>query len=193
MNTALRIVGAMDRHLAENTEVVVFGSAALLLDVRYAPHLITRTTNDIDIIIPADREVKMDADRGFWHAIESANRELEPDGLYITHIFPEREVVLTPEWRQHIVTLEELGLSKLRLSRPRVLDLVISKMGRGDAQDVEDVRNLLRLEYRVTGRPITAAEVDAAADRARVPSVYQEIFSEARRRIVAAAEKSSIC
>ena len=189
MNTAQRIVAVMDRHLADNTEVIVFGSAALLLDVRYAPHLIARATNDVDIIIPADREVKMDADRGFWHAIESANKELEPEGLYITHIFPEREVVLTPEWKQHVVTLENFGLNKLRLMRPRVLDLIISKMGRGDAQDMEDVHSLLRLEHRVTGKSIAAAEIDAAAERAWVPSVYQEIFPEARQRIVTAAEK----
>jgi hypothetical protein len=189
MNTAQRIAGAMDRYLAEKTEVIVFGSAALLLDPHYAPLLTARVTNDVDIIIPADREVKVDADRGFWKAIESANKELEPAGLYITHIFPEREVTLTPEWKQHTVPLETPDLKKLSLLRPRVLDLVVSKMGRGDAQDLEDVRGLLRLEHQVTGKIITAAEVQSAAERARVPSVYQEIFPEARRRIVAVAQE----
>ena len=189
MNAAQRIAETVDRHLVEATDVIVFGSAALMLDARYAPHLAARVTNDVDIIIPAEREVKMDADRGFWTAIESANKELEPEGLYITHIFPEREVTLTPEWKQHTVSLETPGLGKLRLSRPRMLDLVVSKMGRGDAQDLEDVRNLLRLEHKVTGKIIRAAEVQAAAERARVPSVYQEIFPEARRRIVAVAQE----
>jgi hypothetical protein len=189
MNTAQRIAEAMDRHLAEKTEIIVFGSAALLLDPHCAQHLTVRVTNDVDIIIPAEREVKVDADRGFWKAIESANKELEPEGLYITHIFPEREVTLTPEWKQHTVRLETPDLEKLRVSRPRVLDLVISKMGRGDAQDLEDVHGLLRLEHKMTGKTITAAEVQAAAGRARVPPVYREIFPEARRRIVAVAQE----
>ena len=143
MNTAQRIAESIDRHLAEKTEVIVFGSAALLLDLHFAKHLTARVTNDVDIIIPAEGEVKVDADRGFWKAIESANKELEPEGLYITHIFPEREVTLTPEWKQHTVPLKTPGLERLSISRPRVLDLIVSKMGRGDAQDLEDVRGLL--------------------------------------------------
>lgn len=189
MNTAQRIAETIDRHLTEKTEIVVFGSAALLLDSRYAPHLAARITNDVDIIIPAEREIKMDADRGFWGAIEKANNELESEGLYITHIFPEGEVTLTPEWLQHTVRLETPGLEKLSISRPCVLDLVVSKMGRGDAQDLEDVRSILRLEQKVSGQSIVAAEIRAAAERARVPAVYQEIFPEARRRIIAAAEE----
>jgi hypothetical protein len=189
MNTAERIAAAVDRHLADNTEIVVFGSAALLLDRRYAQHLSARVTNDVDIIIPAQREMKIEADRGFWRAIEKANHELEPEGLYITHIFPEREVTLTPEWQQHTVRLETPTLERLSISRPRILDLIVSKMGRGDTQDLDDVRTLLHLEHKVTGKVVTAAEVQAAAERARVPEVYREIFPEARRRIVLTAEE----
>lgn len=189
MNTAQRIAETVDRHLTEKTEIIVFGSSALLLDPRYAEHLTARVTNDVDIIIPAEREMKIDADRGFWNAIESANKELEPAGLYITHIFPESEVTLTPEWQQHTERLETPFLAKLNIARPRVLDLIISKMGRGDAQDAEDVRALLRLEHQVSGEIITAADVQAASARARVPAVYQNIFPEACRRIVAAVEE----
>ena len=106
MNPAERIARTIDRHLTRKTEVVVFGSAALLLDRRYAEHLAGRVTNDIDIIIPAERELKLESDRGFWHAVEATNKELEPEGLYVTHIFPEREVTLTPEWQQHVVQLD---------------------------------------------------------------------------------------
>jgi hypothetical protein len=73
--------------------------------------------------------MKIGADRGFWRAIEKANHELEPEGLYITHIFPEREVTLTPEWQQHTVRLETPTLERLSISRPRILDLIVSKMG----------------------------------------------------------------
>jgi hypothetical protein len=152
MNNAEQIAASIDRHLTAPTEIVVFGSAALMLDRRYAVRLSGRITNDVDIIIPAERELKIESDQGFWKAIESANKELEPTGLYITHIFPEREVTLTPEWQGHIVRLETPHFKNLSITRPRVLDLIVSKMGRGDAQDIEDVRTLLRLEQEVTGR-----------------------------------------
>ena len=189
MNNAERIAASLNHHLTEETEIVVFGSAALLLDPRYARHFAARVTNDVDIIIPAERELKVDSDQGFWRAIEAANKELEPDGLYVTHIFPEREVALTPEWQQHIVRLEIPNLNNLTIVRPRVLDLIVSKMGRGDAQDLEDVRTFVHLEHKVSGQIVAAAEVDAAAHRARVPAVYQEIFPTARQRVIAAVEE----
>jgi hypothetical protein len=189
MNPAQTIAETLDRNLTRPTEVVVFGAAALLLDRKFARRMGGRTTNDIDIIIPAERELKLNTDREFWQALEATNRELEPNGLYITHIFPEREVALTPEWKQHTVPLYQEYLSKLTLVRPRVLDLVISKMGRGDAQDVADVRSMLRLHRDVTGVEITGAQIAEAAKRANVPAVYREIFPRACERIVAAARE----
>lgn len=184
MNAANQIVEALDRHLTAPTEIIVFGAAALLLDEKHARHLAARQTNDVDIIIPAHAEMKIDADMTFWKAIESANRELEPAGLYISHIFPEREVALTPEWKNHVVGLSIPKLEKLKVSRPRVLDLVVSKMGRGDSADLEDVRQMLRVERLTTGRAITSDEIAAAAARAHVPDLYREIFPGARTRIV---------
>lgn len=136
--------------------------------------------------------MQVDADRAFWTAVEKTNRELEPKGLYITHIFPEREVVLTPEWRKHTVPLHHESLARLNLLRPRVLDLVVSKMGRGDVQDVADVRNMLRLHREVTGHQITGEEIVHAAHRAVVPEVYREIFPKACERIVAAAREMEV-
>ena len=189
MNNAERIAAAIDHHLTEKSEIVVFGSAALMLDRRYAEYMPTRVTHDVDIIIPNERELKMDSDRSFWHAIDAANKELEPEGLYVTHIFPEREVTLTPEWQQHAVRLENPALNNLTIIRPRILDLIISKMGRGDTQDLEDVRTLMQLEQKVTAQTIRLDDVRAAAERARVPAVYQEIFPAARNRVIATVEE----
>jgi hypothetical protein len=183
-NSANQIVETLDRHLSAPTGIVVFGAAALLLDEKHARHLTARQTNDVDIIIPASSEMKIDADMSFWSAIEATNKELEPTGLYISHIFPEREVALTPEWQNHVVELKIPNLEKLKISRPRVLDLVVSKMGRGDPTDLEDVRQMLRIERLATGRAITADEIAAAAARANVPTIYQGIFPQARDRIV---------
>ena len=187
MNATQTIAETLNRHLKQPTDVVVFGAAALLLDQKFAARLAGRSTNDVDIIIPKERELRVDADRGFWHAVEKTNRELEQHGLYITHIFPEREVVLTPEWKQYLVPLHHEQLTKLNLQRPRMLDLVVSKMGRGDAQDLADVRSMLRLHYAVTGIPLTGEVIATAARRAHVPEIYREIFSRASERIVAVA------
>jgi len=192
MNTAQTIAETLDRHLTQPTEVVVFGSSALLLDRKYAVRLAGRSTNDVDIIIPRDRELKIDADRGFWQAVRKTNQELEPQGLYLTHIFPEREVVLTPEWRRHVVPLHQEKLNRLTLLRPRMLDLVVSKMGRGDAQDLADVRSMLRLHRTVTGIELTGDEVALAAQRALIPAAYWEIFAPASARIVAVARAEEV-
>jgi len=192
MNPTQTIAETLDRNLTRPTEIVVFGAAALLLDRKFALRMGGRTTNDIDIIIPADRELKVNTDREFWRALDATNRELEPSGLYITHIFPEREVALTPEWKQHTVPLPQERLTKLNLLRPRVLDLVISKMGRGDAQDIADVRSMLRLHREVTGLEITAAQIAEAAKRASVSEVYRDIFPRACERIVAAAREVAL-
>ncbi len=187
MNAAQTIAETLDRHLTRPTEVVVFGAAALLLDRKFAGRMAGRSTNDVDIIIPQEREIKVDADRTFWRAVEKTNQELETKGLYISHIFPEREVALTPEWKQHTVPLHHDSLTKLMLLRPRMLDLVVSKMGRGDAQDLVDVRSMLQLHRELTGRQLTGAEIAQAAARALVPAAYREIFPRACERIVAAA------
>jgi hypothetical protein len=184
VNTAQIIASTLDRHLQESTEVIVFGSAALLLDPEFAPQLGGRMTNDIDVIVPAGRELMIDADTQFWAAIEATNRELASRGLYITHIFPEREVVLTPEWKQHLVTLPNPALNRLRLFRPRILDLIVSKMGRGDLQDQADVRSMLTAQ-RAIGQPApSTTEVADAAGRAVVPEVYRGLFPAAAAQVL---------
>ncbi|OAM91124.1 hypothetical protein AW736_04945 [Termitidicoccus mucosus] len=192
MNPAQVIADTLHRHLQERTELVVFGAAALLLDHRFAERMVGRLTHDIDIIVPETRELQVNTDRQFWHALEVTNRELERKKLYITHIFPENEVTLTPEWKQHTVALLNPQWPKLNLIRPHVLDLIVSKMGRGDVEDQADVRSMLRLHRDVEGQTITAAEVAAAAQRARVPEVYRELFPRASAQIIAAVREAEI-
>ena len=189
MNSAQKIAETLDRHLEQPTEIVVFGAGALLLDPQYAAQLQGRMTNDIDVIVPTERELHLDSDKSFWSAVGKTNAELESQGLYITHIFPEKEVALTPEWKSHLVPLLHPEFSKLKLVRPRVLDLVVTKMGRGDAQDCVDVRTMLQLHRAVTGQKISEREIADAAARARVPVIYQEIFPKASAQIIAVARE----
>jgi len=190
VNDAILIAAALDKHLSAPTEVIVYGAAALLLDAQFAQRLTGRRTNDIDIIIPASRELQIDADRQFWASIDVTNRELAPRGLFISHLFPESEVVLSPDWHQHLCVMDG-PWKKLRVLRPRILDLILSKMRRGDAADLADVRAMLALARTVQGGAITPEELTAAANRARVPDSYREIFPHARDRILQIAREAS--
>ncbi len=182
MNPALHIARALDHHLSHPTPIVVFGAGALLLDPAFEERLAGRLTNDIDLIIPQEHEMRIEADADFWAAIEATNRDLEPSGLYLTHIFPEREVVLTPEWKDHAQPIPRPEFCHLQVSRPRMLDLILSKMGRGDAKDLDDVLIMLALE------PVAFRSLADAIKRVRVPDVYAEIFPFARDRILAAVK-----
>lgn len=115
-----------------------------------------------------------------------ANRELQSRGLFISHIFAERQVVLSPNWLEHLQAIEG-PWKNLCVKRPRMLDLILSKMGRGDDADLADVRTMLALERAFSGRVITAEELAAAARTAHVPEEYRAIFTQARDRIVAVA------
>ncbi len=85
MNEVWTIAGALDRHLSTPTEIVVYGSAALLLDQRFAERLCGRRTNDLDIVIPASREIQVDADRQFWASIAAVmNQRTQTAGTSAT-------------------------------------------------------------------------------------------------------------
>src|SRR5665213_1000946 len=89
---------------------------------------------------------KIEADDQFCRAIESTNRSLEPSGLYLTHLFTDKQVALTPEWLEKIVPISSESYRFLRLFRPSAIDLVLTKMMRNDAQDLEDIRFILTQE-----------------------------------------------
>ena len=65
-------------------------------------------------------------------------------------------------------------------------------MGRGDVQDLVDVRGMLRLHREATGVQLTGHEVAQAAQRAQVPEAYREIFPRACERIVALAREMEV-
>ncbi len=140
------------------------------------------TTRDVDAILPLSWLEAADENRDFWQAQQRTNEELEPEGLYLTHLFREVEVILTPDWQARRVPLP-LGLARLKVFRPATLDLILTKMARGDENDLADIRFLLQCE------PLTAAQLDAAFKRARVPDVpeIQQLFRAAQPKVLALA------
>ncbi|MBK8857021.1 MAG: hypothetical protein IPN11_04850 [Opitutaceae bacterium] len=73
-----------------------------------------------------------------------------------------------------------------------MLDLVVSKMGRGDLQDQADVQTMLRLQREVFLVGPSSKTITAAAQRVNVPEIYREIFPRAAAQIINAVRKMEL-
>lgn len=120
---------------------------------------------DVDAILPTVEMAAIEGDAQFWRALDLANRDLESEGLYMTHLFPDDQVILTPDWLQRIVALGVDGFLHVRPFRPAALDLVLTKMMREDPQDLADIDFLLQRE------PFSSDQLRAAFVEARVPEI----------------------
>jgi hypothetical protein len=179
MNNPLHILQTLDRHLTKPAEITIFGRAALALGFENSPAAFA-TTHDVDAILPLSWLAAEDQNLDFWEAQQKTNAELEPSGLYITHLFRELEIILTPDWLSRRVRIA-LELGKLAVFRPSALDLILTKMARGDENDLVDIRFLLQQET------ISSALLRAAFTRARVPDVSEirELFRVSQPRVLA--------
>lgn len=163
MNNPLRILQTLDRHLTGPAELTLFGRAALALGYPGSPADFA-ATQDVDAILPLAWLAAEDENLDFWQAQQRTNEELEPEGLYVTHLFRELEVILTPDWLKRRVRLP-LPLERLSVFRPSTLDLVLTKMARGDENDLADIRFLIHREA------LSAEQLRAAFATARVPDL----------------------
>jgi hypothetical protein len=79
-----------------------------------------------------------------------------------------------------------LELQRLAVFRPATLDLILTKMARGDEEDLTDIAFLLSHE------PLTADQLRAAFTRARVPDLAetQALFHAAQPRVLALARSN---
>jgi len=143
MDNATIILQSLDSHLDHELSLVLYGRAALNLGFDNAPPE-TAHSKDVDCIIPLSSLEDMRRDLQFWDAQEATNDQLRPRGLYITHLFRADEVFLRASWEKDIVPILRPRLKWLRLSRPSTLDLVLSKMMRGDdPQDMADAKFMI--------------------------------------------------
>jgi len=176
MNHAQTILLTLDRHLDRPIALVLYGRAALALGFDQPPEDVVRSL-DVDIILPLAQAAALDEDAAFWDALEATNHDLAPSGLYVTHLFAEDQVILRPDWQDHLVPIHVSELVHLRLSRPHAVDLLLTKMMRGaDPQDMADAAFLLN-QPETDGqslRPLFA--------QARVPDVpeIRALFAEAQ-------------
>jgi hypothetical protein len=179
MSNPLRILRTVDQHLTLPAEITLFGRSALALGYSPAPaHF--HNTRDVDGILPLSWLQPPDRHEDFWRAIQLANADLEPDGLYLTHLFREVDVILQPDWFTRRVRVN-LDLKKLVVFRPATVDLILTKMARADEDDLQDIQFMIRADT------LTADQLKAACARARVPDVpeIQDLFNRARPKVLA--------
>ena len=134
----------------------------------------------MDAILPRSWLAAEDENLDFWEAQQHTNAELEPEGLYLTHLFRELEVILTPDWLRRRVRIP-LELRHLVVFRPATLDLILTKMARGDENDLGDI------EFLLTREPLTADQLRAAFAHARLPDIpeTQALFHAAQPKVLA--------
>jgi hypothetical protein len=77
----------------------------------------------------------------------------------------------------------------LAVFRPATLDLILTKMARGDDNDLADI------EFLLTQDPLAADELRAAFARARVPEIpeTQSLFHAAQPKVLALAKRLPRC
>lgn len=183
MNNPLFILQTLDRHLNHSVELTLYGRAALALGFpAHQPR--HETTQDVDAIIPLAQLDQLRADEQFWDARDATNAELAERGLYLTHLFTEADVFLQPDWLNRRVPLVG-SFAHLKLLRPAILDLILTKMMRGaDPEDLSDI------EFLVGQEPMTDAELRVAFNRARLPDIQElrDAFRAAQPKVLALAK-----
>lgn len=174
MNPAEHILRTLARHLEGPAQIRLFGGAALILG-----YGLNRSTEDADLL-EDEAEVELLIERAnFGAALEATNRELAPEGLYLTHIFGPKQQILSPKWRESCRRVErDWGSPLLEVSVLGPIDLILTKLCRADDEDLEDVAFLVRAEQ------IGRLEIEAALDSAIVPTIFAEIFAESRARVL---------
>jgi len=144
-----RLLLALDEALDHEVHLILYGRSAIWLGFDNPPAA-AATTQDVDAIIPNDQVQALADDLRFWDARDAVNERFKSEGLYITHLFPENDVFLRRDWAKQILPITRLQLNHLKLFRPATVDLVLTKMMRGnDEEDMADAEFII-LHDRIT-------------------------------------------
>jgi hypothetical protein len=179
MDNASVILQTLDSYLTVPTRLILYGRAALQLGFTDVPGEVAES-KDVDAIIPLGDLDEFSANESFWNAQESTNRELRPKGLYITHLFPANQVFLRRDWEHHLAPITRPPVRWLRLFRPATLDLILTKMMRGDdPQDMADIAFLIRHDC------LKADQIEGVIAQAVIPELAElrEAFERAKPRV----------
>lgn len=162
-----RLIRALDEALDHQVSLILYGRAAIALGFENPPTL-SLQTEDIDAIIALSQLDGLVNDFAFWDARDSVNKRFESEGLYITHLFQEDQVFLRADWEDRILPVLRPETRWLRLFRPATLDLILTKMMRGnDEQDMNDVA------FMIAHDRITPEQIEEAFRRVVIPDVVE--------------------
>lgn len=178
-NNPIEILQTLDQKLDHDVNLILYGRAAISIGFHQSPpHF--QSTQDVDAIISFAQLPELTNDEQFWRAIDETNDLLSPRGLYITHLFAEDQVFLRPDWAKHIVPISTIQTKFLKLFRPHCVDLILTKMMRGnDSLDMDDIAFLLTTE------PISRSVIEHAFQVVRIPQDIPD-FREAFQRALPA-------
>ena len=177
---ARRILDTLDQLLDSRVELTLYGRAALHLGLPNAPEEVAYS-RDVDAVLYMGQAEELAETTNFWEALEKTNETLATDGLFISHLFEESQVILRPEWRQERASISG-PWTKLRVFRLSDPDLLLSKLMRDDPQDLRDALTI------ASARPMSLIEIESALEQAVVPPLaeIEEQFVICRRKFLAA-------
>lgn len=178
MNHATAILVELNRHLTNPVELTLYGRAAFSLGFRDDPSGFGLSM-DVDAVLPLGAAEHLLETSNFWQAIAKTNEALAEQGLYVSHLFGEEQVILRSDWMNYRVAIpgEWPHITLYRLGDE---DLFLSKLMRDDPHDHGDALFLVRHNQW------SREDVTSLIESARIPPLTEiEIeYAKATSRIL---------
>jgi hypothetical protein len=171
VNNAERILSALDAKLNKPVELTLYGRAAFVLGFKNTPKEFAQS-KDIDAILWVGQADELARTTNFWEAVEEVNQAFRDQELYISHLFEENQVVLTPEWKKQRVRIDG-PWKKLRVYRLGNVDLFLSKLMRNDPQDLADAKFVIA---RASWNQDAITRIISLARVPDIPEIREQFF-----------------
>ncbi|MFA6568999.1 MAG: DUF6036 family nucleotidyltransferase [Victivallales bacterium] len=163
MSNSLRLLKRLDELLDSPVELTLYGRAALELGFINPKPEYSRSL-DVDIVLWIGQAEELDGTGNFWEALEHLNKEFDADGLYISHLFEESQVILSSQWRKRRIAIP-LSFSRLKLFRLSDMDLFLSKLMRYDPTDLEDIL------FIIESAKLSPGDISLELNNAQIPDL----------------------
>jgi hypothetical protein len=165
VNNAQRILAALDSKLDSQVELTLYGRAAIVLGFEDVPKELAQS-RDVDGVLWLGQAEKMTQETNFWEAVEKVNMQFREQELYISHLFVEDQLILTPQWKKQRLRISG-PWRKLKVYRLGNEDLFLTKMMRDDPQDIADAKLIAdRAGW-------DEKDIAAVVGKARLPNVVE--------------------
>ncbi len=161
MTNAERILARLDELLEQPVDITIYGRAALSMGFEVSKEEYALSL-DVDAVLWMGQAEELEENGNFWNALDQVNKEFQTSGLYMSHLFEERQVFLQPDWRANRIAIRN-DFRKLALFRLSDGDLLLSKMMRYDPVDLDD------LTFIIDASGLKPAQVSAVIHRGRLP------------------------